>query len=88
MIETDSERITRLERENEALRHDIANAVRCAKQYCPDYPWTLHTASEAVWACGEALVGTKAAIGDWDATVKLLEAKLALATGQLMAVNS
>lgn len=49
-----------------AAREDIENAVKCAKEYCPDYPWTANTASEAVWATGESLRGTEAAIASWE----------------------
>lgn len=43
---------------------DINHAVKEAKRRVPDYPWTLNTASEAVWALGESLSGVKAANKD------------------------
>jgi hypothetical protein len=51
-------------RERDELKSNVENAVRCAKEYCPNYPWTLNTASEAVWATGESYRGVSAACND------------------------
>ncbi len=40
-----------------AMRADIDNAIKCAKEYDSDYPYTLKTASEAVWALGQGYKG-------------------------------
>ena len=57
------------------LESDISHAVANAKKYAPDYPWTLNTASEAVWALGEGRNGVIQACDDWAARVAALEAE-------------
>lgn len=52
------------QKERDALRDDVTHAVRCAKEYQPEYPWTQDTASEAVWALGEGLRGVGLANDD------------------------
>ncbi len=69
----DLERVTR---ERDELRSNVDNAVKCAKEYVPDYPWTLNTASEAVWACGEAYSGVDKACDAWSRDHATLTAKL------------
>jgi hypothetical protein len=50
----------------EEAEADIANAVKFAKEYDPEYPWELsNTASEAVWALGEGGIGAERARQDW-----------------------
>ncbi len=51
------------------LSEDIAHAVAEAKKYQPDYPWKDNTASEAVWALGQAYLGVKAACADLHAEI-------------------
>lgn len=58
-------RIRQLEAENRELRDDLKHALQEAKRRQPDYPFTQNTASEAVWALGEALLGTESALEDW-----------------------
>ena len=43
---------------------DAEFALAEAKNYCPDYPWTQNTATEAVWALGQSLLGVEAANND------------------------
>jgi hypothetical protein len=47
------------------LRDDIEHAVCEAKRREPEYPWDQNTASEAVWALGESLLGTESALKHW-----------------------
>jgi hypothetical protein len=68
-------------RERDELKSNVENAVRCAKGYCPNYPWTLNTASEAVWATGESYKGVSAACDD-------LHKDLDAATADLKAVSA
>jgi regulator of replication initiation timing len=68
-------------RERDDIKSNVENAVRCAKEYCPDYPWTLNTASEAVWATGESYKGVSAACDD-------LHKDLDAATADLKAVSA
>lgn len=65
------------------LEADIAHSVKEAKRREPEYPWQLNTASEAVWALGESLLGTRAALQEWRDRVAVLEVALqhALAEG-------
>jgi hypothetical protein len=51
---------------------DINNAVREAKKYQPDYPWTYNTASEAVWACGTAYIGLNQTCEDLEKQIAAL----------------
>lgn len=46
-------------------RADVDHASAEAKRRQPDFPFTQGTASEAVWALGESLLGTEAANKDW-----------------------
>lgn len=62
--------IIKLKAELAEARNDIDNAVRCAKKYQPDYPWKLNTASEAVWACGEAFNGVSKACDSANALIE------------------
>jgi hypothetical protein len=68
-------------RERDDIKSNVENAVRCAKEYCPNYPWTLNTASEAVWATGESYKGVSAARDD-------LHKDLDAATADLKAVSA
>jgi hypothetical protein len=68
-------------RERDELKSNVENAVRCAKGYCPNYPWTLNTASEAVWATGESYKGVSAACDD-------LHKDLDAATADLKSVSA
>lgn len=43
------------------LKEDIDHAVKEAKNRVPDYPFDQNTASEAVWALGESLLGVEQA---------------------------
>lgn len=61
---TPFEKIRQLEAALSAAQEDISHAVREAKRRDPEYPWQLGTASEAVWALGESLLGTQAANDD------------------------
>lgn len=56
--------IAELRAERDGLKADIENAVKCAKEYAPDYPWSDNTASECVWALGEGLRGLEKANDD------------------------
>jgi hypothetical protein len=60
----DADRIRELERRVAELESDIANAVKYAKLYEPDYPWETSTASEVSWALGSSLQGVAAANKD------------------------
>jgi hypothetical protein len=60
------------ERKDE-LQRDVNHAVSEAKRRVPDYPWDQNTASEAVWALGESLLGVSAACDDWRKRCERLE---------------
>lgn len=63
-VQSEKCHIVELTAENAAMKSDIANAVKCAKEYEPDYIFILNTASEAVWACGEGGKGASLACTD------------------------
>lgn len=65
--------ITRLKKENDELKSDIAHALAEAKKYEPDYPWSLGTASEISWALGQSSLGVLAANDSWQQYAKKLE---------------
>lgn len=56
------------------LKADIDHAVKCAKEYRPDYPWQLNTASEAVWALGQSATGIEKANDDLHKIINKLKA--------------
>jgi len=61
------DRIAVVEKERDDARSDIANALRNAKEYVPDYPWDSQTdnkASQISWALGEAYKGVRLACDD------------------------
>lgn len=53
-----------LRKQIDELKLDIANAVKYAKEYAPDYPWKLNTASEVMWTLGEGYKGVCQANND------------------------
>lgn len=57
-LQADAKRLAELER-------DHAHALAETKRRVPDYPFTQNTMSECVWALGESLIGTEAALRDW-----------------------
>jgi hypothetical protein len=58
-------RIRQLEAENRELKSDLAHALAEAKRRQPDYPFSQNTATEIVWALGEAYLGVESAIEQW-----------------------
>lgn len=62
----------------EVAERDVAHAHSEAKRRCPDYPWMLKTASEAVWALGESLLGVEAANKQWIAKAEAAEKEIEL----------
>lgn len=64
--------IARLREEVAELKSDIAHAQKYAKEYEPDYPWQLGTASEVMWCLGESLHGVEKAVRDWQRTANLM----------------
>lgn len=59
----------------EKAEADIANAVKYAKEYCPDYPWKDNTASEVMWALGEGYRGVSQACAEWEEKCEKAEAE-------------
>ena len=57
------------------LRSDVEYAMKEAKLREPDYPWSLNTATEAVWALGESMLGVMAANKDCHEKIAELEAE-------------
>lgn len=67
------ERCSQALAERDQLRDSTDHAVAEAKRRVPDYPWTLNTASEAVWALGESLRAAKADNAELRVLAGLLE---------------
>ena len=63
-------------RSHAALEAEIQHAIREAKSYEPDYPWTQNTITEAVRALGSSLQGTSQANADLHAENKRLREAL------------
>jgi len=80
-------RIRALECRVEDLESDIANAVKYAKEYEPDYPWSEGTASEVSWALGCSLQGTAAANNDLHRIFQLLIKSGKVTMGELLEYN-
>lgn len=57
----------------QALCSDLRNRSR---ELCADYPWTLNTPHEDLWALSESLKGVTAACDDWCVHTKQLTAEL------------
>jgi len=61
------------EADNAEYKRHLDNALRQAKEVCPDYPWTASpTMSEIAWAICSSLRGVGLACGDWRAEAKRL----------------
>ncbi|HUX03242.1 MAG TPA: hypothetical protein VMY35_19950 [Phycisphaerae bacterium] len=59
-------RAEKAEADNAGYKSHLGNALRQAKEACPDYPWTASpTMSEIAWAVCSSLQGVGLACGDW-----------------------
>jgi ElaB/YqjD/DUF883 family membrane-anchored ribosome-binding protein len=77
LLADERERVATLQKRVAELEADIANAQKRAKDYCPDYPWHLGTASEVMWALGAGRKGVLSANDDLHKMLKEKDQQIA-----------